>query len=267
MPFSFSQLSTYRTCPRQYEFANVKKIPRSISAGESFGSSVHNTLSRWGKLELQNGKPTVEKDQLALFIENEKEEDMSPLLTVDTLIDLWHQSFIVEGYANKIDADSARVRGEKIMHHFFAWWSHYPREVVAIEQGFSVSLQSDTEQSIRGRFDRIEQHTEGLHIIDFKTGSLRSQEETDVDLQLSMYAIAAEQIFAASCTQLTLLFLHEEGVKEVHTTRSDEQKALASRHIHVLAEGIEKADFTPTPSPQVCMRCPYRGICNAAMLS
>jgi len=264
MPFSFSQLSTYSTCPRKYEFANVKKIPRSISAGESFGSSVHNTLSRFGKREVENGKRKVEKGQLALFMEK---EDVPPALTLDTLIELWHQSFIVQGYASKVDADSARKRGEKIMQHFFLWWAERPREVIAIEQGFTVSLGNATEQSIRGRFDRIEKDEEGLHIIDFKTGSLRTQEETDADLQLSMYSIAAEQIFALPCNRLTLLFLHEDGVTEVHTTRSDNQKNLAAKDITVLATAIEEEDFTPTPSLKTCKHCPYRGICNAAMLS
>ena len=216
---------------------------------------------------MESGKRKVEKGQLALFLE-EEEQKTAPL-TIETLLDLWHRSFIIEGYASKTDADNARVRGEKLMRHFFTWWSVHQRDVVAIEQGFTVTLPGSTEYSIRGRFDRIEKDkdTEGLHVIDFKTGSLRTQEETDADLQLSMYAIAAEQIFAMPCTRLTLLFLREDGVEEVHTTRSEDHKHKASKNIHVLATGIDDRDFAPTPSKKKCTHCPYRGICDAAILS
>ena len=53
MALSYSQLRRYRTCPRQYEFSNIKKVPWGISEGESFGSSVHNALKKWGEAEMK----------------------------------------------------------------------------------------------------------------------------------------------------------------------------------------------------------------------
>lgn len=258
MPYSFSQLSVYRTCPRQYEFANIKKIPRSISAGESFGSSVHNTLSKWGKLEMQSSKLGDVQDQLKLFIEEVSHR--APDLTLETLLDLWHQSFIVQGYASKVDADAARRKGEVLMRHFYEWWSKTQRTVLAVETGFSVE-----DANIKGRFDRVEQRDDGAHVIDFKTGGIRTQEEVDADLQLSMYAMAAAQEFSMPCTQLTLLFLHEDGITEMHTTRSEEQLKQAQEGIGLIADSIEDDAFDPTPSDHACGRCPYRTICDAAV--
>ncbi len=259
MPYSFSQLSTYQTCPRQFEYATRKKIPRSITAGESFGSSVHNALARFGKLEManQNAQSTT-NDQLALFAGEQEPERHD--LTVETLIDLWHQSFIVEGYESKIDADLARRKGETMMHQFFDWWSLQEREVVCIESGFTLQ-----DFNVRGRFDRIEKDREGLHVIDYKTGGVRTQESVDADLQLSIYALAATKEFSAPCSALTLLFLQEDQIIPVTTTRTSEQLKIAQENIDTLAERIESEDFTATPSQAVCNRCPYRGICNSAV--
>ncbi len=260
MPFSFSQLNTYRTCPKQYEFASIKKIPRQISAGESFGSSVHNTLSKWGKLEVDNERKKEDADQLTLFMEEPEEKQP---LTLELLIDLWHQSFIVQGYESKIDGDRARAKGEVLMQLFFEWWSTKKREVLAIEKGFSIEVDINT---IKGRFDRVEQSDNGVLVIDYKTGSLRTQEEVDNDLQLSIYALACTEVFEKPCTELLLMFLHEDGITEVKTTRSNEQLQKAKEEIGKLSEGIDDELFEPLPSESACNRCPYRGICESSVV-
>ena len=136
MPLSFSQLHLYQTCPRQFEFAHIKKIPRSISAGESFGSSVHNAFARFGKEEIENGRLKMEDDQLALF--SEPDATLNSQLSTLNLTELWHQSFITQGYKTKEDVDRARKKGEVLMQHFFDWWSTEEREVLAIEKGFRL---------------------------------------------------------------------------------------------------------------------------------
>ncbi|MBT4120085.1 MAG: PD-(D/E)XK nuclease family protein [Candidatus Peribacter sp.] len=256
MPFSYSQLNTYSTCPKQFEFANVKKIPRQISAGESFGSSVHNTLSKWGKLEAEKGKKKEEKDQLTMF--EEPEEEAVPL-TIDLLLDLWHQSFIVQGYSSKVDADSARTKGEVLMQKFYEWWEKETREVIAIEKGFSIAVDIDT---IKGRFDRIERTAGKLIVIDYKTGGMRTQEEVDEDLQLSIYALACQDLFGEPCDELVLFFLSEEGITEVVTKRTPKQLSKAGDVIGSLSEQIDDEKFTATPSESACRRCPYRSICE-----
>lgn len=260
MPYSFSQLNTYQTCPRQYEFANVKKISRSISAGESFGSSVHNTLSKWGKMEMESAKPNNPDGQLKLFTEDVPVVVHS--FTEEKLVELWHQSFIYQGYDSKVDGDKARAKGEVLMKHFFQWWSTKKREVLTVETGFVIE-----DANARGRFDRVEKEGDGSHVIDFKTGGMRTQQEVDEDLQLSVYTLAAEQEFAMPCSKLTLLFLHEDGITEVSTTRSSMQLHKAKELISTLGDRIEDMLYDPTPSEDACRRCPYQGICDAAIKS
>lgn len=238
----------------------MKKITRSISAGESFGSSVHNTLSKWGKMEMESAKLNNPEDQLKLFTEDVPVVVHS--FTEEKLVELWHQSFIYQGYDSKVDGDKARAKGEVLMKHFFQWWSTKKREVLTVETGFIIE-----DANARGRFDRVEQDEETSHIIDFKTGGIRTQEEVDEDLQLSIYALAAEQEFSMPCRKLTLLFMHEDCITEVTTTRSEGQLQKAKEIITDIGHHIEGLSFDPTPSKDVCRRCPFNGICDAAIKS
>lgn len=289
MRLSFSQISTYARCPREYEFGFVKKISRPLSPGESFGSSVHNALKRFGEKEIEHGELRIKNsefrmtnEQLGLFPEVQKAN--SQKLTAELLQQLWHQSFIFEGYLSKTDADLARKRGEKLMEKFYEWWSREKREVIAVERGFVLKMREGAEGTkvtevfssapsvtsetvtLSGRFDRVEQDGDGVRIIDFKTTKPRSQESADEDMQLSFYALAAEESFGKACTALTLLFLSEDGVTERVTHRTVADLNRARELIRSSHEGIVTGEFTPAPEAEKCRRCPYRNICDAALL-
>jgi len=259
VPLSFSQFSSYLRCPRQYEYGYIKKLSKKISAGESFGSSIHNALKKWGEHEMvTSNKQRVTSNQLQLFIED---TPSSPQLTEDTLLELWHSSFIVEGYETRVEADMARLKGEQIMRFFYDWWQQQEHSVVLVEKGFSLDIQG---QTIKGRFDRIEEGENGLKIIDFKTSAVRSQHTVDADLQLSVYALACEACLEQPCAELAFLFLTEEGMTEVATQRTPGQLTDAKKQIVHLQGRIAEGDFHPTPGRDVCRGCPYRGVCDVA---
>ncbi len=262
MALSYSKLGTYRRCPKQYEYASVMKIPRAISAGESFGSSIHNTLKRWGELELsaQPQKPNAKK-QLTLFLDEPVHHDVAEPLTQETLLSLWRRNFIAEGYENRAAMDEKFKAGEEALRHFFAWWSEKKRDVVCVEQSFKLHVTGDI--ILNGRFDRIERGPKGLAIIDFKTTVPRAQENVDSDLQLSVYALAAIEEWNEPIESLTLLCIGESGIVEQRTTRSKTQLDQAKTTIAQLAEGIAAKDFTPKPTMEKCRYCPYRDICPA----
>lgn len=268
MALSYSQLKRYRTCPRQFEFAHVKRIPWGISIGESFGASVHVALKRWGERELGRralgvgrGKKTNERreDQLPLF-EGAPPQSQAEL-NEELLLTLWRESFILDTYATRLEADFARARGEELMRHFYQWWALEPRRVVAVEKAFALDHNG---LEVTGRLDRVEEIEGGLRIIDFKTTAPCSQDEADADLQLSVYALAVGQLFEKPCVELSLLFLSEEGVQERATARRSSQLQDARTQIRLIRERMEAKDYRPTPSRDACKRCPYRGVCDVA---
>lgn len=197
--------------------------------------------------------------QLHLFTDSEP-ADFCPL-TSDFLLELWHSSFIVEGYETRVEADMARLRGEQLMRYFFDWWATEDRTVFCVEKGFALSINGT---KVSGRFDRIEHTDGGLKIIDFKTSAVKPQEKVDSDLQLSLYALAAAELFEQPCKELSFLFLGEEGVTEVSTERTAGHLKDASIQIVSMEKNIESGDFHPTPSRDVCRSCPYKGVCDVA---
>lgn len=232
-----------------------------MSAGESFGSSVHNTLKKWGDREVSNNQQPIQNGQISLFTEEVPEKQP---LTLEALIELWHQSFIVQGYDSRHDADTARQRGEHILKQYYEYWQQQASEPVAVERGFTITIGN---HALSGRFDRVERTQHGIHVIDFKTGKPRPQAEVDADLQLSIYALAVQEVFGEPCAGLSLLFLRETGIEEQSTIRSSEQLTVAAEYIASLSDAISLGDFTPTPGAEVCGRCPYKNICSASLAS
>ncbi len=266
MPRSFSQLQSYQNCPRQYEFAYIKKVPRGhISAGESFGSSMHNCLKKWGEIEMQNAKCKMDNNgskngnQLEMF--EEEKISTSEELSVQLLIDLWRGSFIVEGYETRIEADMAMLKGEKILRMYYEWWKQSEHKIVAVEKGFKLEIDG---AELAGRFDRVEFFGDGVKVIDYKTSVVRTQEFVDADLQLSVYALACEEVFHLPCTVLSFLFLREDGIFEVETHRNENQLQDAIAQIHSVNEYVESRNFRPTPSRGTCRKCPYKNVCDVA---
>ncbi len=262
VPLSYSQIQLYRTCPKQYEYAVVQKLFRPISASESFGSSIHNTLKRWGELELKHEEleSVTVKHQLNLF--TEEAQHPHPELTKTTLQELWRLCFIADGYDNQQKMNEKFQLGVKVLNHFFHWWSAKNRRVVSIEQSFSIILNNAQKTKISGRFDRIEEGERGLHIIDYKTGKPKSDDDLHQDLQLSLYAIAAETIWNQPIESLTLLFFTEDAIIPQVTTRSEAQLQEARTMIESVALGIDAKAFTATPSQQKCRYCPFRDRCS-----
>ncbi len=58
--------------------------------------------------------------QLNLFGE-EKEHTKSPL-TITTLLTLFRESFIAEGYESEEHRKKALERGKKALEHWYNWW-------------------------------------------------------------------------------------------------------------------------------------------------
>lgn len=236
---------------------------------------MHNALKRWGEAELGLGvglggrkkKDGTREDQLGLFIPEERPQ--TGLLTEEKLLEIWHQSFVFNTFPTQFEADFARRRGEGLMRQFFLWWSQAPHSVLAVEKSFTLEIDG---MHIAGRLDRVERTEQGVRIVDYKTTAPCTQEEADADLQLSLYALAAEQLFekpfdsaqGKPCTELLLLFLSDEGVVERSTMRSVSQLKDARTQLKLIRERIWAKDFRPTPSVHACKRCPYRGVCDVA---
>ncbi|MBN2096763.1 UvrD-helicase domain-containing protein [Candidatus Peregrinibacteria bacterium] len=247
--FSYSQLTTFERCPRQYEYSFILKIPTPPTANLSFGSTLHNTLLEFYRAVQQN-------KQASLFTEYDDD------LSLKKLLRIYEEKWIPYGYEGKAHMETRKERGKEILTKFYDKFKDDIPRVEYLEKSFKLKVGGYT---ISGRIDRADKLSDGtLEIIDYKTGKSRSQKQVDEDLQLALYALATSQCFNQPASRLTLYFLDED---EVVTTEPDEktlQKVEAQ--VKTLGDAINESDFTPTPDRYVCKWCPYNKICDAAEL-
>lgn len=133
-----------------------------------------------------------------------------------------------------------------------------------METTFSLDL---GEVLLEGRIDQISPMTprpgeneDVVELIDYKTGKPRSQKDADGSLQLSVYALAAQEELKLKPRRLTFYCLSNNHT--VHTARTDSDLKSLKTRVLTVADQIRENQFTPTPG-FVCKFCDYRPICPA----
>jgi RecB family exonuclease len=131
-------------------------------------------------------------------------------------------------------------------------------EVLHTEEWFDVQIAGT---KVAGRIDRIDRAADdSVHIVDYKTGKARSQEDADESLQLSIYAMAAREKWGYRAD--ALVFHNLEGNVPIFSKRSEFQLERARERVLAVARGIAAGDFEPEPGFH-CNFCAFRGLCPA----
>lgn len=114
---------------------------------------------------------------------------------------------------------------------------------------------------VNGRIDQINSlgHRD-VEIVDYKTGKPRKDADAKKDLQLSIYAIAAKEIFEMN--PLRLVFHYLQNNQRQETTRDTKQLEEAQKSVQETAADIRAGEFEATPGFQ-CRGCAYKPICPA----
>jgi RecB family exonuclease len=138
--------------------------------------------------------------------------------------------------------------------------TRYPRgssEVIATEQAFLFQLGP---LEVRGRMDRIDALPGNrVNILDYKTGKPRRSEHADKSLQLSIYAMAAEQL---GYKVEGLAFINLENGETMTTQRDPGTLEDAREQIQKAADGIARGEFEANPGFH-CRWCAYKDLCPA----
>src|SRR2546429_7586309 len=95
-----------------------------------------------------------------------------------------------------------------------------------------------------------------VEIVDYKTGRPKKESLAKKDLQLSLYALAAREVFEWNPVRLVFRYLQNNQVQV--TTRDAKQLAEAQSTAQEVAADIRAGQFPPRPSPSVCRSCAYK---------
>ena len=260
--FSFSQLRAYESCPWQYFYTFVAKVPTKGNAYFSFGKTMHSTLQKFYQLIINNS----ELGQGDLFSKDKKIK--AP--TQKDLLAFYEESWIDDWYESEDQKQKYYQDGIRILKDYFKKYIEDPERSrraknfptpLFLEKGFTIKVK---DYSLRGVFDRVDADKKGWEIIDYKTGKAKEKLTFDDKKQLLIYQIASEEVFKQPVKDLTFFYLTNNS--PVSFVGTEKEITKTKDWIKNTIDDIVKHDFTATPG-HVCGTCDFKSICPHAKLS
>jgi len=232
---SVSQVESYETCPLKYKFQYIYRIPVPQNHTLTFGIIMHTVLREIARRVVGDVKTEIEDG-----------------------IRLYNKYWSSEGFEGKTHEENQKAKGEIILRTYLEK-NPYLLETkpLFVEEAFRLRL---GEITVNGRIDRVDRIDNLVTVTDFKTGTPKDQKFADNDLQLSIYAIALEEVFGTKAERLVLSYL--DGPIDRKTTRTDKKLNESKERVVETMENILDQDFTAKPNPMVCHFCQFKNICD-----
>ena len=231
-----SAVDSYRRCPQKYLFAYLWSLQEGAKATLTFGRVMHSTIRR----------------VMAEF----KKGNRLPFEEVQRLYDTEWSAFgfeddYQEGEYKKDGLEQLRALHQAVLDQTPA--------ILDLEMTFALPVENNI--VLKGRIDQINSlGRKDIEIVDYKTGKAKKESEARRDLQLSIYAIAAKEIFQLNPARLVFHYLQDNSRQE--TTRSAKQLEDAQKTVQEVAADIRARNF-PAKEGFACRSCAYRPICPA----
>ena len=247
--YSPSRISTYESCPRQYKFRYVDRIPSDEESIEAFlGSRVHEALARLYR-DLQPGKLLGLADLLSYYEWQWQRHWHDQVRIVK-------QDYSIEHY---------RRFGERCLENYYQAHKPFDRgQTLGLEHRVTSSLDADGRYRIQGYIDRLVSTGSGRYEIhDYKTsGRLPVQGEIDADRQLALYQLGVERVWP-DVEQVELVWHYLAFSKELRSRRTPEALDKLKTTTIALIDRIESdIEFRPIKT-NLCHWCAYQNICPA----
>jgi len=129
-----------------------------------------------------------------------------PPPSLDELMQFYERNWLSQGYESAEEETKYKAYGREILTKF--WSTHHAdfHMPLAVERMFYIDIEGI---KLRGFIDRVDKlDSGGLSIVDYKTNQeLFAADYLEHDLQLTLYQLAAEQIWQLPVERLTLYHL------------------------------------------------------------
>ncbi len=233
MRLSYSSINTYETCPAKFKFQYEDRVPQATSPALAFGDSLHRAL------HLFHDRPVPVPPSL---------EELHEMLEI---------SWVSDGFRDGSEEQMYRDHGRQVLGLYHRENAPQYRIPAALEFRFTVEVEGIALSGVIDRMDRIPGG--GYEIIDYKTNRrLPPQARIDRDLQLSIYHLAAREVWGIEPERLTLYYLLPG--QRMTTARTSADVDELRRRIGTVAERIAAGKFEPRQNP-LCDWCEYQPLC------
>jgi putative RecB family exonuclease len=243
---SYSQISTYLTCPLRYKFHYVDLIPPAFTtAALVFGSSVHQAVAAHYESRLI-GDP-IRPDQM-----------------VDVYRETWQSAEGIR-YFNGDNEESLLQKARQLIEVFH---EQVDPEVtiVGVEEFFEVQIAKEV-PPFHGYIDLIEESPDGrITVADLKTASKKlTGNSVHSNPQLTAYSIGAGAL-GFDPDQLTLRLdvitkTKNPELSRYQTTRTQAERERFIKLVRKVWSAIENHAFYPKEDWH-CSQCAWAGQCK-----
>jgi superfamily I DNA/RNA helicase/CRISPR/Cas system-associated exonuclease Cas4 (RecB family) len=233
---SATAIEIYEECPLRFKLEREWNLPREVPASLHYGAAMHRVLRTFYDA-YRFGREIGD----------------------DALIEMFRADLVAAGIPDRYQYELYLRQGIEQLKQFLSVAHAQPMPgVLETEQRFELQVGA---ARLAGRVDRIDQvSSETVAVIDYKTGKPKSQEDADKSLQLSLYALAAKEVWGRRAE--LLIFQNLENNTMVCTTRTDSELEDAKRRVEDAAEKIARGLFNAKYGYH-CNLCPYRNLCPA----
>jgi len=233
MRLSYSSIDTYETCPAKFKFAYEDRLPRHPSPALSFGDSLHRALQCF------HNRPVP--------VPPAREE----------LLEMLDAVWVSDGYRDASEERTYRDHARQVLVQYHVENAERYRIPVALEFRFTIEIEGVQVNGMIDRMDRLPGG--GYEIIDYKTNRrLPPLSRVERDLQLSIYHLAAREVWGIDPERLTLYYLLPG--QRMTTSRTPEDVDELRARIATVAERIGAGKFEPRENP-LCDWCDYQALC------
>ena len=236
LKLSSSAVDNYRKCPQRYAFSYLWSLKEGPRAALTFGSVMHTTIKR--------------------FVDQLRKGVKLPFAEVQRI---YETEWTNAGFEDHYQEAEYKKDGLEQLRAFHATMLQVSPQILEQEKAFELPLANDV--ILTGRMDQVNSlGRNDVEIVDYKTGKPRKDSDARKDLQLSIYALAAKEIFEWNPVRLVFHYLQTNQTQV--TSRDSKQLDDAEKIVQEAAADIRAAQFPPNPG-FVCRSCAYKPICPA----
>lgn len=243
-----SRVNQIETCPRQYQYTTIERLPEAKKMATYRGTVFHAILEEMF-LRTQES-PKDRTPDLAMEIMRELLPDLlNPEICAEmSLSDTDRQAFV---------ADLA-----KYIRTYFTMEN--PTEITS--EGIEIKMDVDMGgYTLRGILDRLDRDPDGsLVIVDYKTGKVPQEKyKASALLPAKIYAYLCEQHLGERPTRIRLLYVQFGKTLTVEVT--DEDVSYAEKRVREAWSKIEgwfESGYFPPIRNNLCDKwCSFKNIC------
>jgi putative RecB family exonuclease len=230
---SYSSISTYELCPLQYRFKYVDGRPGRRTPALTFGESLHEALRSFHAQPVPVAPPL---ERLLGFLD-----------------EAWDGS----AYSSEEEERAYHNHAREVLTAYHRDNAPSFRVPAVLEQRFRIDVDG---VAVSGIIDRMDRHPDGSYeIIDYKTSRrLPPRKIVEADLQLSIYYLAAWEVWGIIPQRLTLYFLLPGQPMTVTRTQADLD--VTRERVAAVAAGIRAGKFSAREN-RLCDWCDYQARC------